>query len=44
MTGVPTSVVSLADVEDMPLGRYEQWLSFLRNRQQRRNVAAKAKG
>ena len=36
------SVVSLADIEAMPFGRYEQWHRFLRNHIARLKVTAKA--
>jgi len=37
------SVVSLADIEAMPFGRYEQWHRFLRNHIQRLKVTTTAR-
>ena len=42
---VGVSVVSLADIEALPLGRYEQWRGhFLPNFLQRRQVTNRARG
>lgn len=41
---VGVTVVSLADIETLPFGRYEQWRRFIGNHLSRLKANAKARG